>query len=356
MAEKSLGKDARRIKKGLKILEGNQLAGLIGASNYQKLMRAYKNRHVQKREDPNNKGKVIQFDTLLDRPVTETDITKSLIKQMTGTETPGADLKYIGLKQREHIQRNIGRLGEGVTPSGLTIDDVFANTRRFFSPNLYNEKGEKIGKQIDVRREAVADKTARQALTAQGQSSYATPEQQQYLKNDERVPQSGLATDYLEGLGVNIDFTNKNKLNINPGFRPEVTDNPAVQKLAGEYKGLDDLTIQKADVNDKAPIEKAINNSNDYEREVARDLNPNEVRTWSTDGGKETIYKDFKEFDEKDASGGKAKWLADTANSPAAKAGLSDDQRWAARQNHLKWLKDKKNKKKLAITSPMDMD
>tara|TARA_R100000152_G_C6778161_1_gene208630 strand:- start:2012 stop:2920 length:909 start_codon:yes stop_codon:yes gene_type:complete len=103
----------------------------------------------------------------------------------------------------------------------------------------------------------------------------------------------------------------------------------------------------------------AINNSNvspDYEREVARDLNPNEVRTWSTDGGKETVYKDFKEFDEKDASGAKAKWLADTANSPAAQAGLSDEMRWAARQNHLKWLKDKKNKKKLAITSPMDMD
>jgi len=103
----------------------------------------------------------------------------------------------------------------------------------------------------------------------------------------------------------------------------------------------------------------AINNSNvspDYEREVARDLNPNEVRTWSTDGGKETVYKNFGEFDEKDAAGGKAKWLADTANSPAAQAGLSEDQRWAARQNHLKWLKDKKNKKKLAITSPMDMD
>lgn len=106
--------------------------------------------------------------------------------------------------------------------------------------------------------------------------------------------------------------------------------------------------------NSKLTIEGNV--SPDYEREVARDLNPNEVRTWSTDGGKETVYKNFGEFDEKDASGAKAKWLADTANSPAAQAGLSEDQRWAARQNHLKWLKDKKNKKKLTITSPMDMD
>ena len=254
MAEKSLNKDALRLKTVEKILEGNRLAGLIGMSNYQKLMRAYKNRHVQIREDPNNKGKTIQFDTLLDRPVTEADITKSLIKQMTGTDTPGQDLKYIGLKQREQIQRNVGRLGEGVTPGGLTIDDVFANTRRFFSPNLYNEKGEKIGKQIDVRREAVADATARQALTAQGKSSYATPEQQQYLKNDERVPQSGLASDYLDGLGVDINFTNKNKLNINPGFRQENIDKFAGQGIQapGKFTGL------KANVNDEASNENAV--------------------------------------------------------------------------------------------------
>ena len=52
----------------------------------------------------------------------------------------------------------------------------------------------------------------------------------------------------------------------------------------------------------------------------------------------------------------KDKWLQDTARSPAAKAGLSEEMRWAARQNHLKWKKDKKNKKKLGIASPMDMD
>jgi len=33
-------------------------------------------------------------------------------------------------------------------------------------------------------------------------------------------------------------------------------------------------------------------------------------------------------------------WLKKTSNSPAAKAGLSDDQRWAARQKNQKWKKD----------------
>ena len=112
---------------------------------------------------------------------------------------------------------------------------------------------------------------------------------------------------------------------------------------AGELLGNSKLTIEG-------------NVSQDHEREVAKDLNPNEVRTWSTDGGKETVYKDFKEFDAKDPSGERRRWLDKTVNSPAAKAGLSEEMRWAARQNHLKWLKDKKNKKKLAITSPMDMD
>ena len=34
------------------------------------------------------------------------------------------------------------------------------------------------------------------------------------------------------------------------------------------------------------------------------------------------------------------KWLDKTKNSPAAKGGLSDDQRWAARQKHVKFQKD----------------
>jgi len=38
-------------------------------------------------------------------------------------------------------------------------------------------------------------------------------------------------------------------------------------------------------------------------------------------------------------------YLERTKNSPAAKAGLSDAQRWAARQNHLRWKASRKKKK-----------
>ena len=42
----------------------------------------------------------------------------------------------------------------------------------------------------------------------------------------------------------------------------------------------------------------------------------------------------------------KQQFLERTKNSPAAKSGLSDAQRWAARQKHLKWKADRKKKKK----------
>ena len=42
----------------------------------------------------------------------------------------------------------------------------------------------------------------------------------------------------------------------------------------------------------------------------------------------------------------KQQFLERTKNSPAAKGGLSDAQRWAARQKHLKWKADRKKKKK----------
>ena len=45
----------------------------------------------------------------------------------------------------------------------------------------------------------------------------------------------------------------------------------------------------------------------------------------------------------------RAKWLNDTKNSPAAKAGLSDDLRWEARQRHIKFQNKRKNKKKLSV-------
>tara|TARA_R100000781_G_C4078444_1_gene126894 strand:+ start:524 stop:1393 length:870 start_codon:yes stop_codon:yes gene_type:complete len=44
--------------------------------------------------------------------------------------------------------------------------------------------------------------------------------------------------------------------------------------------------------------------------------------------------------------GGRAEWLAKSANSPAAKAGFSDDERWALQQKHRAWKKGRKKKRK----------
>ena len=52
-----------------------------------------------------------------------------------------------------------------------------------------------------------------------------------------------------------------------------------------------------------------------------------------TDINKQNAAKAAKEKERTD-------WLAKTKNSPAAKAGLSDDLRWKARQNHQKWKKE----------------
>ena len=312
-----------------------------------------KNRYKEKVGD-----KWVWYDRATGKPWDDKEVLKAFNIDKYGTATPKKDLKFLKSKQLLINKTNIEKPG---MQGGAGY-----NIRRAFSAPTKDPNVKVFDEEMAAKREALG----RKLLTAQGQSSYATPLQQQFFNT-----QSGIATDFLDGLSAKVDFSNTNKLNIAPGFRPEVTDNPAVQKLVGEYpiinktgeytglKGTDDLTIQKANVNDNAPIEKAVNNtdvSQDYEREVARDLNPNEVRTWSTDGGKETVYKNFKEFDEKDASGGKAKWLADTANSPAAKAfgdsKEANDMRWAARQNHLRWLKDKKNKKKLGIASLMDVE
>ena len=44
--------------------------------------------------------------------------------------------------------------------------------------------------------------------------------------------------------------------------------------------------------------------------------------------------------------GGRAEWLAKTANSPAAQAGFTDDERWALQQKHRAWKKGRKKKRK----------
>ena len=78
------------------------------------------------------------------------------------------------------------------------------------------------------------------------------------------------------------------------------------------------------------------------------------IKGGSSDGGSTTSgtieqqaahqQKVIDQFKKEQAAAKEAKaksdWLAKTKNSPAAKAGLSDDLRWKARQNHQKWKKE----------------
>ena len=70
----------------------------------------------------------------------------------------------------------------------------------------------------------------------------------------------------------------------------------------------------------------------------------------------EEYGKTLKEHAAKKEADEKAAWLKKTRRSPAAKAGFSDDERWAQQQKHRKWKADRKaarktrgNKRKLAI-------
>ena len=59
------------------------------------------------------------------------------------------------------------------------------------------------------------------------------------------------------------------------------------------------------------------------------------------DGHQRKVIAQFKkEQGEAKKAKEKSDWLSKTSNSPAAKAGLGDDLRWKARQNHLKFQKD----------------
>jgi len=161
--DKDLNKDYRKLTSGLKILKGNRWASFFGASNYQKLTRSYRRQFVQKRSD--GKGGVILFDTRTGQPTTDALINEAIVKNVTGSSNPNADLKYINARGRAEIKKNLGNLKDGVS-----FNDILYNTRRLFSDPLYNTKGERIGKEIDLKRDTTADKLRIQA----GEASLGT--------------------------------------------------------------------------------------------------------------------------------------------------------------------------------------
>jgi len=191
--DKNLNKDYRRLTKGMKILRGNRWASFFGASNYQKLNRSYRSQFVQKR--PDGKGGVILFDTRTQQPTNDKLINEAIVKNVTGSSNPTADLKYITARGKAEIQKNLGNLKDGVS-----LNDIFFHTKRLFSDPVYNTKGEKTGKEIDLKRNVEADRLRIQASEASLGTSY-----DEFLDPASPVYRSG-GTEIKQGTTVGNTF------------------------------------------------------------------------------------------------------------------------------------------------------
>ena len=89
----------------------------------------------------------------------------------------------------------------------------------------------------------------------------------------------------------------------------------------GEFlRGFTGAKIDEADANDPKFTE-------NLKKNIERDVKPENQEV-------------FKQDLEADRNRQKEEWLAKTANSPAAKAGLSDERRWQTHLKNQKWRKE----------------
>ena len=103
-------------------------------------------------------------------------------------------------------------------------------------------------------------------------------------------------------------------------FREDTQENRKLQK---EHKDPSKKTTTYTRVTSK--------NKDKYsDQHKKKDVKINKVNGSSSSSGK------------KKSEMGKEEWLKKTRNSPAAKAGLSDDQRWEAQKRHREWKKKRK--------------
>ena len=130
-------------KDRLRIIEGDK--ALSKPFAFRKHVEQYKKQYIQNRRID---GKVVLFNTLTQKPTTEEEIRKAVIKAVTGSDTPMKDLRYLNAKRNLKIARNIGNLEDG-----LSINDIKYNIRRLFSPILYDNEGKQIGRVYDANVE-----------------------------------------------------------------------------------------------------------------------------------------------------------------------------------------------------------
>jgi len=149
-----------------------------------------------------------------------------------------------------------------------------------------------------------------------------------------------------------------------PGKKQLVIDKRLAEIDAADKKRLDDARkAENQEIRDQVALDKE---TNPWGIDNIRRATGMEVGRTNSTGGALYIPKNIPS-DKQDQSGmGKGvkpigtyksdtgeldreAWLKKTANSPAAKAGMSDDMRWQARQSHVNFQNKRKNKKKLSI-------
>ena len=115
-----------------------------------------------------------------------------------------------------------------------------------------------------------------------------------------------------------------------PDVQPRTWSNDPTQKY-NKPSSVDNLPVKKEKIPSDEPFKNTVEGNGSVKKPDAKlNLVKTSSPTWTVDQER-------------------AKWLHETRNSPAARAGLSDDLRWEARQNHIKFKKKRKNKKKLSV-------
>ena len=160
---------------------------------------------------------------------------------------------------------------------------------------------------------------------------------------DKLSPKQGLKVKEFEGTGKKIGnfFSNAaSKLGLHNKRNTKSTTNEKYKSDKWTKTPNTKLKTWRVDSNENKQLQTERKEGKDetYTRVTSKNKNNLSSQQNKKDSSQKTLGNESKE-----------QYLARTKNSPAAKAGLSEKQRWAARQKHLDFLakrKAKKNKKK----------
>ena len=121
------------------------LEHLSGYFSFGKHVGAYKKQYVylQKQKD----GSIKMFDRRLQKVISEKELQSIVVKAVTGTKTPFKDRKFLANKVYLERAKNLGNAEDG-----LSMNDIFWNIRKHFSPPVKDTEGKLLGKQVELKR------------------------------------------------------------------------------------------------------------------------------------------------------------------------------------------------------------